>query len=324
MQSGPTPTSPASPEDASSPRVRVRVPAKINLALKVGPLGADGYHPLGTVFHAVSLFDELEVRAAEQDSLVIKGEGAEALPVNDTNLVVRAAELLRQTYGRPDPVRMVLRKTIPVAGGMAGGSADGAAALLALSMLWDLDTQPEDLHAMAAQLGSDVPFALVGGTAQGAGRGTELVPMIGRGSYHWVLALAHHGLSTPEVFRRYDEMVAAGELEPSTELPPGLLNALTVGDAAEVGAHLVNDLEPAALSLRPELARTMAAGQRAGVLGAVLSGSGPTCAFLAGSEEAAMDVATELAAHPDVRAVRRAKGPVPGARPVNSPRLVET
>lgn len=297
-------------------RVKVRVPAKVNLALKVGALGADGYHPLGTVFHAVSLYDDLEVTPADDITIDLRGEGADVLPRDEANLAVKAAQLLRETYGVEYGAAMSVLKTIPVAGGMAGGSADAAAALLACAMLWDLDTLPEDLHELASQLGSDVPFALLGGTARGTGRGIELVPMISRGAYHWVLAMAADGLGTPGVFRRFDEMHAAGEVQPSTEIPQELMNALATGDVAGVGKALVNDLELPALSLRPELGEVLDHGRQAGVLGAMLSGSGPTCAFLVGSEAQAMDLAVHLKTHPWVHTVRRAVGPVPGARPV--------
>ena len=298
-------------------RVKVRVPAKVNLALKVGPLGVDGYHPLGTVFHAVSLYDDLEALPAVGVSVDLRGEGADTLPRDITNLAVRAAHLLREAYHVDHGVAMSGMTTIPVAGGMAGGSADAAAALLACAMLWDLDTQPEDLHDLAAKLGSDVPFALIGGTARGTGRGTELVPMISRGAYHWVLAMARDGLGTPQVYRRFDEMHAAGEIEAGTDIPRALMNALATGDVAGVGAALVNDLERPAVSLRPELGAVLDHGRQAGVLGAMLSGSGPTCAFLVGSEAHAMDLAAEIKGHPSVWSVRRAVGPVPGARPVS-------
>ncbi|MGA4669144.1 4-(cytidine 5'-diphospho)-2-C-methyl-D-erythritol kinase [Propionibacteriaceae bacterium Y1923] len=298
-------------------RVKVRVPAKINLALKVGALAEDGFHPIGTVFHAVSLYDDIEARSADEITVELRGEGAETLPRDEANLAVKAAQLLRESYGVDAGALMSVLKTIPVAGGMAGGSADAAAALLACAMLWDLDTQPQDLHELASQLGSDVPFALIGGTARGTGRGTELVPMISRGSYHWVLAMARDGLGTPEVYRRFDEMHAAGELEPSTEIPTELMNSLATGDVAGVGGALVNDLQAPAISLRPELGSVLDHGRDFGVLGAVLSGSGPTCAFLVGSEEVAMDLAGHLKTHPAVWSVRRAVGPVPGARPVS-------
>lgn len=300
----------------------MRVPAKINLALCVGPLGADGYHPLGTVFHAVSLLDEVTARRtppgadASSITLVHKGEGAADLPTDDRNLAVKAAKLLVERFDLHEGVALEIRKQIPVAGGMAGGSADGAAALLACSMLWDLDTDPAELHDLAAELGSDVPFALTGGNALGTGRGTELVPLLSRGTYHWVLAMAHEGLSTPAVFRQFDELGGGSQGKAATEVSQDLLNALAVGDVTAVAENLRNDLQAAAVSLRPELGEVLAAGVQAGALASVLSGSGPTCAFLCASEAAAMDVATSLSRHPQVRAVRRATGPVPGARPI--------
>lgn len=293
------------------------MPAKVNLALRVGPLGDDGYHPLGTVFQALSLFDEVEaVPAAEGVTCTMKGEGSGSLPTDSTNLAVRAAELLRSHFDIDRGVELRIRKQIPIAGGMAGGSSNAAGALLACSVLWDLDTQPEDLHDFASQLGSDVPFALIGGTARGTGRGTELASMLTRGTYHWVLALAHEGLSTPAVFRRFDEMLEEGTATSSTEVPQELMNALATGDVHALGEALCNDLQAPALSLRPELAEVLEAGRGPGCAGAVLSGSGPTCAFLATGESAAMNLATRLSALPQVRGVRRAHGPVPGARTV--------
>ncbi|WP_420176988.1 4-(cytidine 5'-diphospho)-2-C-methyl-D-erythritol kinase [Luteococcus sp. OSA5] len=296
--------------------VRVRVPAKVNLALCVGPLQPDGFHPLGTVFHALNLFDEVVAvpGAAGEVSLTMADDGLDEVPLDHTNLACRAAALLAERHGHPGlGVRLHLKKSIPVAGGMAGGSADAAGALLACSILWDLDTTPDDLHALASQLGSDVPFPLLGGNAIGTGRGDQLVPMISRGQYHWVLAFADEGLSTPAVFRRFDELVAQSGEPTSTEIPPQIAAALAQGDAAALGKALCNDLQDAAISLRPELGETLAAGMAAGALGSVVSGSGPTCAFLASDEAAAMDLAAALAKVPTVRATRRASGPVPGA-----------
>ncbi|MGO4957408.1 4-(cytidine 5'-diphospho)-2-C-methyl-D-erythritol kinase [Luteococcus sp. Sow4_B9] len=297
--------------------VRVRVPAKVNLALCVGPLGDDGFHPLGTVFHALNLYDEVvaEKRPSGQISLTLSGDGLDDVPADESNLAWRAARLLADRHGTPDlGVHLHLKKSIPVAGGMAGGSADAAGALLACSVLWDLDTTPDDLHELAAELGSDVPFPLMGGTAIGTGRGDQLVPMLSRGTYHWVLALAHDGLSTPAVFRRFDELQARPDATPTgTAIPDGVAAALAKGDAAALGGALHNDLQAAAVDLRPELGETLRAGLEAGALGAVVSGSGPTCAFLAADEAAAMDLAAALAAVASVRATRRASGPVSGA-----------
>lgn len=238
----------ATPHAPEPDWVRVRASGKINLALRVGVAGTpSGYHPLATVFQSVSLFDEVSVRWAEPGrfSVSVVGEQADQVPCDDRNLAVKAARLLAQHYG---PNRfgadIVIRKTIPVAGGMAGGSADAAGALLACSVLWDLDTAPDELRGMfGAQLGADVPFQLMGGTALGTGRGDELMPVLSRGSYHWVLALSEHELSTPAVFRRFDELNPDAPDELS--LPTDVMNAQT-GDAAALGAALVNDLAPAA------------------------------------------------------------------------------
>lgn len=304
------------PEGMPLDEVRVRVPGKINLALCVGAIRDDGYHPLGTVFHAVSVFDQVTARRSHEPGvrLVIKGNGdAFEVPTDERNLAVKAAQLLLERFDVPQAgVDLELRKQIPVAGGMAGGSADGAGALLACSMLWDLDTGPAELHELAAELGSDVPFALHGGNALGRGRGTDLVPLLSRGSYHWVLAMAHQGLSTPQVFAQFDELGLAGD----TTVPEGLLNALAVGDVDKVAANLRNDLQQAAVALRPELDEVLEAGVRAGAMAGMLSGSGPTCAFLVRSEAQAQDVAASLSKHPHVRLTKYVEGPVPGARPL--------
>lgn len=305
-------SAPIVPEPAG---VRVRVPAKINLALCVGPPRADGYHPLATVYQAVSLFDE--VGAAWDDpgrfSLTVTGDEAGEVPVDDSNLALRAARLLARAYGEGQPlgVALSIHKAIPVAGGLAGGSSNGAAALLACADLWALDVSLEQMLVLAAQLGSDVPFALLGGTALGSGRGEQVAPVLGRGSYHWVLGFGRTGLSTPAVYRTYDRLRPDA---PVPEVPDDLMAALRAGDPIRLGQTLVNDLQPAALELQPQLRRTLETGLDYGALGALVSGSGPTCAFLARSEAAAIDLCVALTADGVVRSARRAVGPVPGAR----------
>ena len=291
----------------------MRVPAKVNLALRVGGLDDHGYHELGTVFQAVSLGDEVHAERAPAGlfTLVFHGEGAAFLPTDDTNLAIRAAKLIAQNRQRDDVgVHLTIRKRIPVAGGMAGGSADAAAVLVACNALWGLGLSREDLHPLAAELGSDVPFLLMGGTAIGTGRGVDLTPVITSGTYHWTFALSHAGLSTPSVFKEFDRL---SDPRP-TGIPVALLEALRAGDAPAVGAALVNDLEEAAISLHPTLARTLAIGREAGALGAIVSGSGPTCAFLADSEGHSRALAEALGVFSGVRAVRRAFGPVSGAQ----------
>ena len=305
-----------SPLPPAPAAVRVRAPAKINLALCVGPARPDGYHPLATVYHAVSLFDEVAASPAEPGvfEVTTSGEGAGLVPAGEDNLAVRAARLLAATYGDPVAdlgVSLSVHKSIPVAGGLAGGSADAAAALLACAVLWGVDLEADDLRRLAAELGSDVPFALLGGTAVGSGRGEAVLPALARGTFHWVLAFGQHGLSTPAVYRRFDEL-NPGATAP--RVPDALMSALRTGDPAQLGRALVNDLQPAALTLQPRLRRTLDAGLELGAVGALVSGSGPTCAFLARDEAAAVDLGAALSAEGVCRAVRRAVGPVPGAR----------
>jgi 4-diphosphocytidyl-2-C-methyl-D-erythritol kinase len=294
--------------------VTVRVPAKINLYLGVGRRRSDGFHSLTTVYQAVSLFDEVTARPADRLKLTVEGEGAEVLAAEPENLASRAASALA-AYAKVAPtVALHLRKAIPLAGGMAGGSADAAAALVACAALWGLRLDRSVLAGLAAELGSDVPFALVGGTALGTGRGERVSPVLGRGEFDWVLGLAEGGLATPAVFAELDRRRSSRPTLRSK--PDDVLAALRSGDAVRLGRALVNDLQSAALALRPALRRTLAAGTELGALGAVVSGSGPTCAFLARSPEHAATLAAALAAEGVVRAVRRVRGPVPGARVV--------
>ena len=309
------------PDDADHTRrpgatesVTVRVPAKVNLALSVGPLRPDGYHDLATVFHAVGLYDEVTASTADTLALTCEGEGQVEVPLDGANLAWRAAELLARTAGRSPAVRLHLTKGIPVAGGMAGGSADAAGALVACDALWGTGLTRDELHALAAQLGSDVPFALYGGTAMGTGRGEQITPVLARGEFHWVFAFAHEGLSTPAVFRELDRLREADrEPAPAPGVDEELLRALRAGDSTLLGAALRNDLTRPATSLRPDLSATLQAGRDAGALGTLLSGSGPTCAFLAADAVSAAAVAAALEAAPSVRAVRRALGPAAGA-----------
>jgi 4-diphosphocytidyl-2-C-methyl-D-erythritol kinase len=300
---------------AVPPPVTVRVPAKINLHLAVGPLRADGYHDLVTVFHAVSLFDEVTVAASDAPGIEVHGEGVSEVPADETNLAWRAVQVLAEKADRDPDVRLVLRKGIPVSGGMAGGSADAAAALVGLSTLWKLDLSRDELSVLAAELGSDVTFALYGGTAVGTGRGEQIVPVLSRHTQHWVVALPRGGLSTPAVFRELDRL--RGDSPPVDRPVEPVLEALAGGDPRQLALSLGNDLQAAAVSMVPDLRRTLRAGVAAGALAGLVSGSGPTCAFLCTSAEAALDVATELAGAGVCRTVRIAHGPVPGARVVD-------
>ena len=301
--------------------VTVRVPGKVNLYLAVGDRRDDGYHELTTVFHAVSLLDEVTVRNADMLSLELAGEGAQSLPTDERNLAWRAAELMAEHVGRAPDVAITIEKSIPVEGGMAGGSADAAAVLVAINSLWELGVPRRDLHTLAARLGSDVPFALHGGTALGTGRGEELATVLARSTFHWVLAFADGGLSTPAVFAEVDRLRESEDrsLPPALEDPEPVLAALASGDPATLAPLLGNDLQPASLSLDPNLRRTLRAGVEAGALAGIVSGSGPTCAFLCPSSSSAVDIGAELAGAGVCRTVRVASGPVQGARVVPAP-----
>lgn len=294
----------------------VRVPSKVNLHLAVGDLRPDGYHDLHTVFQALSLYDDVTVVRADELSVQVRGAGSDTVPTDSTNLAWRAAELMAQRAGRPADVAITIDKGIPVAGGMAGGSADAAATLVALDALWGIGATKDDLDELAAQLGSDVPFCLHGGTALGTGRGEQLVPVLTRGTFHWVLALAKGGLSTPVVFGELDRLRAAGERQRLGSADE-LMSALASGDAEHLAPLLGNDLQAAAVSLDPALRRTLRAGVEAGALAGIVSGSGPTCAFLVADQQAAVSVSAELAGAGVCRTVRVASGPVPGARVVD-------
>lgn len=295
--------------------VTVRVPGKVNLFLGVGDRRPDGYHELTTVFHAVSLSDDVTVRTADVLSLRVIGEGAHEVPVDERNLAWKAAVLMAEHVGRAPDVDIIIEKSIPVAGGMAGGSADAAAVLVAINSLWELGVPRRDLHVMAAKLGSDVPFALHGGTALGTGRGEDLATVLARNTFHWVLAFGTGGLSTAAVYAEIDRLREAGA-PPRLDEPEPLLAALSAGDPHALAPLLGNDLQPAALSLAPGLRRTLRAGGEAGALAGLVSGSGPTCAFLCSSAQSAVDVSAELAGAGVCRTVRVASGPVHGARVV--------
>ena len=298
--------------------VTVRVPGKVNLYLAVGDPRDDGYHELTTVFHAVSLLDEVTIRNSDTLSVEVTGEGAERLPADERNLAWQAAEMMAQHVGRSPDVEIAIEKSIPVAGGMAGGSADAAAVLVGMNTLWEVGVPRRDLHTLAARLGSDVPFALHGGTALGTGRGEELATVLARTTFHWVLAFSARGLSTAAVFAEIDRLRDAAD-PPRLDDPERLLTALAAGDPDQLAPLLGNDLQAAAVSLDPGLRRTLRAGIEAGALAGIVSGSGPTCAFLCSTAASAVDVGTQLAGAGVCRTVRVASGPVQGARVVPAP-----
>ncbi|MFF4547508.1 4-(cytidine 5'-diphospho)-2-C-methyl-D-erythritol kinase [Streptomyces sp. NPDC001435] len=292
--------------------VTVRVPAKVNVQLAVGAARPDGFHDLANVFLAVGLYDEVTVTPAEELRVTCEGPDADQVPLDRTNLAARAAIALAGRRGIDPAVHIHITKDIPVAGGMAGGSADGAGALLACNALWGSGASRAELLAICAELGSDVPFSLVGGAALGTGRGEQLTALEVGGTFHWVFAMADRGLSTPAVFREFDRL-AQGRDIPEPVASGELLKALEKGDCDALAAAVSNDLQPAALSLFPELADTLAAGRGAGAAAALVSGSGPTTAFLTRDAESAEKVAQALRASGTCRSVRTASGPVAGA-----------
>ncbi len=300
--------------------VTVRVPAKVNLQLSVGPRESDGYHQLVTVFQAISIFDEVTVKIGEQASginLTVSGEQVHGVPTDSSNLVVKAAELIADKFEIDIDVSIDIKKSIPVAGGMAGGSADAAAVIVAIDELYSLDMTREEMHSIASQLGSDVPFLLSGGTAIGQGRGDQLTAALSRGTYHWVLALSSVGLSTPAVYSECDRLRQGLDIS-EPQISDALMQALLTADPSNVGKLLVNDLQPAACSLRPALRLILDVGQEYGALGAIVSGSGPTVAFLVSDEEHGLDLAVALSASGVVGSVTRAFGPVHGAKVIES------
>jgi 4-diphosphocytidyl-2-C-methyl-D-erythritol kinase len=279
-------------------------PGKINIFFKVGALKNDGYHDVLSVYQALDLRETVSVASAQDWRVEVSGEiSAEqiaAVPTGEDNLVVRAAKSIAQLAGleNPHPINFEIIKNVPVAGGMGGGSADAAAALLAVNELWCTQVDYQALLNSAAELGADIPFALLGGTAIGVGKGDELETIDGVQKLHWVLVPMDAGLSTPRVYAKLDEIRTSRGEDPEKVVTPikprELISALQVGDAREVAKHLHNDLQEAAVALMPELSVTMQAGLAAGALAAMVSGSGPTVAMLAESEEAAESIANQL------------------------------
>jgi 4-diphosphocytidyl-2-C-methyl-D-erythritol kinase len=296
--------------------VTARAPAKVNVHLAVGPSRPDGFHELHTVYLAVSLFDTVTAAPGSGLALTVSGVDSDVVPTDRANLVWRAAQLLAQHAGVPADAVLHIDKSIPAAAGLAGGSADAAAALVALDALWGTRAGREDLLALAARLGSDVPFSLVGGVALGSGRGEQLSPVLAGTPTHWVLGIAGEGLSTPAVYRELDRLRAERRVPDGTDLAAGdpVIAALRCGPPSAVAAALCNDLQAPALTLRPPLRQALRAARDAGAVGALVSGSGPTVAALADDEEGAVRLAAALAGAGVFRTVRAVRGPVPGAR----------
>ena len=300
--------------------VVARVPAKVNLQLSVGPLGSDGFHEVTTVFQAISLFDDVTVATAPDGDgikISISGETSSGVPADSSNLAVKAAELMIKNYDLPSDLIIKLKKEIPVAGGMAGGSADAAGVIVGLDSLFELGLSRDEMEIVGSKIGSDVPFSICGGVAIGTGRGDQITPALSKGSYNWVLALSGQGLSTPSVYQECDRLREGLSISAPLVSEP-LMQALRAGDAKALGKALTNELQPAACSLRPALRLVLDVGIDYGALGGIVSGSGPTVAFLVSDDEHAMDLTVALSASGVVSSVVRATGPAHGARIIES------
>ncbi|TAM66062.1 MAG: 4-(cytidine 5'-diphospho)-2-C-methyl-D-erythritol kinase [Microbacteriaceae bacterium] len=303
---------------ATETMVHVRAPGKVNVFLGVGAVMDDGYHEIATAYQALSLYEDVRAFPAPDFSVSFTGPiDSSALPTDGSNLAIKAARLLARRADFRAGVRLEIEKHVPIAGGMGGGSADAAATLLACDTLWGTGRSREELHALAARLGADVPFALVGGTAVGTGRGDRLSPALAQGTFHWVLVFPGDQLSTPDVYRELDRhrQRHVRDIFPARERPvvdANVLQALRAGDARMLAESLSNDLQAPAIHLNPELGDILEQGERAGALAGLVSGSGPTVAFLAADLDSALDLQIALSAS-RLHAIR-ATGPVHGAR----------
>ena len=300
--------------------VTARVPAKVNLQLSVGPLGADGFHEVTTVFQAISLFDDVTVATADKGDgikISITGQTSGGVPADNSNLAVKAAQLMIKNYDLPQDLVIKLKKEIPVAGGMAGGSADAAGVIVGLDSLFELGLSRDVMESVGSKIGSDVPFSICGGVAIGTGRGDQITPALAKGSYNWVLALSGQGLATPSVYQECDRLREGLSIAAPVVSEP-LMQALRAGDAKALGKALTNELQPAACSLRPALRLVLDVGVDYGALGGIVSGSGPTVAFLVSDDDHAMDLTVALSSSGVVSSVVRASGPTNGARIIES------
>ncbi|MBT2565613.1 4-(cytidine 5'-diphospho)-2-C-methyl-D-erythritol kinase [Arthrobacter sp. ISL-85] len=301
--------------------VRVKAPGKVNVSLAVGPLRPDGYHPVASVYLAVSLYEEVAATSTAAAGITISLSPESTLdldavdiPLDSSNLAYKAAAIMADVSEHATGVHLEITKRVPVAGGMGGGSADAAATLLACDALWDSGLSREELAHLAAELGADVPFSLLGGTAVGLGLGDELSPALAKAQTHWVLVVADYGLSTPEVYRTLDRLREAEGIDASepTGVDPKILAALRGGDAGSLSRVLVNDLQRASIELSPALRDTLGIGESHGAIAGMVSGSGPTVALLAEDSVAAAALAEDLQRY-GLTALA-VHGPVPGAR----------
>ena len=302
-------------------QVVVRAPAKINVFFRVGEKQSDGYHDVASLYQAVSVYEDVTATESDTFSLTFSGSvDSSHLAVDDSNLAIRAAKLLAARTGYSGGVALSISKNVPIAGGMGGGSADAAATLVACDALWHTNASKELLYQLASELGADVPFALKGGTAVGTGRGDELSQALSTGAFYWVLVLPNEGLSTPVVYEKLDQQRENSQLDiaPAVDQPSvdtGVLQAIRLGDPQLLAGRLHNDLQQATLELAPALEQILDLGRSEGALAGIVSGSGPTLAFLVENSEAARKLQAMFEAK-GLHALS-ATGPVPGARILN-------
>jgi 4-diphosphocytidyl-2-C-methyl-D-erythritol kinase len=301
--------------------VHAKAPGKINVFLKVGALLPDGYHDVAIAYQAVSLYEEVRAYPADDFSVAISGTvELSRVPIDGSNIAIKAARLLARKTGYRGGAHLEIGKHVPVTGGMGGGSADAAATLLACDALWGTELPREQMLALATELGSDVPFAFTGGTAIGTGRGDQLSPALAQGQFQWVLAVSEFGLSTPAVYSELDRHRDrhSQDIFPASAAPfvdANVLQALRAGDPHQLAETLYNDLQAPALHLEPSLASILELGEENGALAGIISGSGPTIAFLTADLDNALELQIALSA---ARLnVVRVTGPVHGARLVN-------
>jgi 4-diphosphocytidyl-2-C-methyl-D-erythritol kinase len=300
--------------------IRSSAPAKVNLVFEVGQLAANGYHPVNSVFLALDLREELTLAKGAPGtgiSIYVHGDSIpeshiNAVPTDQSNLVHKTAVLFAKKLGKATPdLQIDIHKRIPVAGGMAGGSADAAAMLVAMNEFMHQEHgtprfTTEELAHIGAELGSDVPFCIYGGMALGTGRGEVITPLEDLSfETNWLLCASNKGLSTPTVFAAFDEI---GTSTPFTDIK----NISAVSSVEELGSRMSNDLEQAAFHLMPALSEQVAQLQELGAIRAMVSGSGPTIAALFESEAKAIEVSKVLISQGFVALT--AKGAAQGSR----------
>ena len=281
--------------------------AKINLYLEILGARPDGYHELAMVLQSINLADQIHLRALPTDTIRVHCQHPQ-VPTDKSNLAYRAAELMAaqfpQAFAQYGGVEITIRKHIPVAAGLAGGSTNAAAVLVGLDLLWKLGLTQAELQELAAQLGSDVPFCVTGGTAIATGRGDKLSPLPNLESFYVVLG-KHRSLavSTAWAYQTYRQQYVGSDLASDTYLDRAsavhsgpIIKAITHGDGVQIGQRLYNDLERVVLPEHPQVLQLRQAFHRSGVLGAMMSGSGPTVFGLCESYAQAQQVQQQVRA----------------------------